>query len=60
MYRPIKLFPHQSIKQAITKLAQSPGFVQSCELWHKKVTFAALATCMMCMMGKFEKSIMIS
>lgn len=39
VYRPIKLFPHQSIKQAITKLAQRPGFVQSCELWRKRSNF---------------------
>ena len=39
VYRPRKIFPCQSIKTAITKLAQRPGFVQCCELWRQRGAF---------------------
>ena len=39
VYRPIKIFPCQSIKKAIAKLAQRRGFVQCCELWRQRSAF---------------------
>ena len=39
VYKPIKIFPYQSIKKAIAKLAQRPGFVQCCELWRERSAF---------------------
>ena len=39
VYKPIKIFPYQSIKKAITKLAQRPGFVKCCELWRERSAF---------------------
>lgn len=53
LYIALKLFPYLSIKQAISKLAQV-----SCGV--KEIAFAALATHVMCMMGKFGKSTMTS
>ncbi len=30
---PIKVYPYQSLKTALTKLVQKPGFLDNCEKW---------------------------
>ncbi len=35
---PIKVYPYQSLKTALTKLVQKPGFLDNCEKWRRRVT----------------------
>ena len=38
-YRPIKVFPYQSINSAIINLIQKPDFTKNCESWRDRCNF---------------------
>ena len=39
VYRPLKIYPYQSVTSAISTFARRPGFTESCELWCKRSNF---------------------
>ena len=39
VYRPLKIYPYQSIKSAIAAFVRMPSFIECCELWRRRNNF---------------------
>ena len=39
VYRPLKIYPYQSIKSAIAAFVRMPSFIECCELWRRRSNF---------------------